>query len=146
MLNFVSNAIEAVGGWFKWKSTGVAQRQSAKRIVAEEDNARRRTCAEINRAVHEGDADKVNAIVNGAIVLIMMVGMVVGVMVSTGCSLAAVPVYVSADREITCTTNEAGRAVMWHVPPLVMEDLLRCKMELEELKKESRIREMTIER
>lgn len=52
------------------------------------------------------------------------------------------PRYVAADRVVTCTTNELGRAVMWHVPPLVMEELLNAKLELEEIKHENKVKEI----
>lgn len=52
------------------------------------------------------------------------------------------PRYVAADRVVTCTTNELGQAVMWHVPPLVMEELLNAKLELEEVKHENKVKEI----
>lgn len=50
--------------------------------------------------------------------------------------------YVAADRVVTCTTNGFGQAVMWHVPPLVMEELLNAKLELEEAKHENKVKEI----
>lgn len=58
-----------------------------------------------------------------------------------GC-ISEKPRYVTADRVVTCTTNELGQAVMWHVPPLVMEELLNAKLELEEVKHENKVKEI----
>ena len=59
-----------------------------------------------------------------------------------GCFSAPKPQYVAADREVRFVTNSMGRAV-WEVPPLVMEDLLNAKVELGEIKKEQKIKEIT---
>ena len=145
MLEFLSNALGAIGNFFKWKSSGVAQRRAAKRIVSEEEELRRERREDLNRAVHEGDAAKVNAIARGVLILVAMLSMMAVLSLVAGCIAPEPPhtVYVAADREITCTTNAQGRAVMWHVPPLVMEDLLNSKVELDEMKRENKIKEST---
>jgi hypothetical protein len=142
-MELISNILGAIGNFFKWKSSGVAQRRAAKKMVSEEEELRRERREAVNRAVHEGDADRVNEIASGVLVLVAMLGMM-GIVTMMGC-VATKPqaVYVAADRMITCTTNEEGRAVMWHVPPLVMEDLLNSKVELDEMKRENKIKEMT---
>jgi hypothetical protein len=143
MMELISNILGAIGNFFKWKSSGVAQRNAAKKMVSEEEELRRERHEAVNRAVHEGDADRVNAIASGVLVLVAMLGMM-GIVAMMGCvSTKPQTVYVAADRVITCTTNEEGRAVMWHVPPLVMEDLLNSKVELDELKRENKIKEIT---
>jgi len=144
MLEFLSNALGAIGNFFKWKSSGVAQRRAAKKMVSEEEELRRERREAVNRAVHRGDVDKVNAIASGALILMAMLGMM-GIVSMMGCVAPKKPqtVYVAADRVITCTTNAQGRAVMWHVPPLVMEELLNSKVELDELKRENKIKEIT---
>lgn len=144
MMELISNILGAIGNFFKWKSSGVAQRSAAKKIVSEEEELRRERREALNRAVHEGDAAKVNAIASGVLILMAMLGMM-GIVAMMGCVAPKKPqaVYVAADREIACTTNAQGRAVMWHVPPLVMEDLLNSKVELDELKRENKIKEIT---
>ena len=144
MIEFISNILGAIGNFFKWKSSGVAQRNAAKKMVSEEEELRREKREVVNRAVHTGDVDRVNAIASGALILMAMLGMM-GIVAMMGCVSPKKPqtVYVAADRVITCTTNEEGRAVMWHVPPLVMEDLLNSKVELDEMKKENKIKEIT---
>lgn len=144
MMELISNILGAIGNFFKWKSSGVAQRNAAKKMVSEEEELRRERREAVNRAVHEGDAAKVNAIASGALILMAMLGMM-GIVAMMGCVAPKKPqaVYVAADRVITCTTNEEGRAVMWHVPPLVMEDLLNSKVELDEIKRENKIKEIT---
>lgn len=144
MMELIANICGAIGNFFKWKSSGVAQRRAAKKMVSEEEELRRERREALNRAVHEGDAAKVNAIASGALILMAMLGMM-GIVAMMGCVAPKEPqaVYVAADRVITCTTNEEGRAVMWHVPPLVMEELLNSKLELEEIKRENKIKEIT---
>lgn len=144
MKELIINICGAIGDFFKWKSSGVAQRSAAKRIVSEEEELRRERREAVNRAVHEGNAEKVNAIASGVLILMAMLGMM-SVVSIIGCASPKPPqaVYVAADREITCTTNLQGKAVMWHVPPLVMEDLLNSKVELDEMKRENKIKEMT---
>ena len=144
MIEFISNILGAIGNFFKWKSSGVAQRRAAKKMVSEEEEIRRERREAVNRAVHEGDADRVNAIASGALILMAMLGMM-GIVAMMGCVSPKMPqtVYVAADRMITCSTNGQGQAVMWHVPPLVMEELLNSKLELEEIKHENKIKEIT---
>ena len=144
MMELIANICGAFGNFFKWKSSGVAQRRAAKKMVSEEEELRRERREALNRAVHEGDAAKVNAIASGVLILMAMLGMM-GIVAMMGCVAPKKPqtVYVAADRVITCTTNGEGRAVMWHVPPLVMEDLLNSKVELDEMKRENKIKEIT---
>ena len=52
------------------------------------------------------------------------------------------PRYVAADRVVTCVTNETGAVEYWRVPPLVMEELLNAKLELEEAKHENKVKEI----
>ena len=144
MMELIANICGAIGNFFKWRSSGVAQRRAAKKMVSEEEELRREKREAVNRAVHEGDAAKVNAIANGVLILVAMLGMM-GIVAMMGCVSPKMPqtVYVAADRMITCSTNAQGQAVMWHVPPLVMEELLNSKLELEEIKHENKIKEIT---
>lgn len=144
MKELIANICGAIGNFFKWKSSGVEQKREAKKMVSEEEELRRERREAVNRAVHEGDADRVNAIASGASIFMAMLG-TMSIVSMIGCASPKKPkaVYVAADRVITCTTNEHGRAVMWHVPPLVMEDLLNSKVELDEMKHENKIKEIT---
>ena len=101
------------------------------------DPAAKRRRAEINRAVHEGDDDTVNRIVNG-----LCVAACVSLALVAGCA-SPEPAYVAADRHVTCVTNATGAVEYWRVPPLVMEELLNAKVELGELKKELKVKEIT---
>lgn len=138
ILDLISNAFGAVKGWFDFKNSGVGQRKAAENMVKNAEDAAKKRKAEINKAVHEGDAAAVNRIVNG---LALLWAMVVAASV-LGCAAPA-PKYVAADREVTCVTNETGAVEYWRVPPLVMEDLLNAKVELGELKQELKIKEIT---
>ena len=138
ILDLISNAFGAVKGWFDFKNSGVGQRKAAEGIVKNAEDAAKKRRAEINKAVHTGDAATVNRIVNGfAILWAMLVAASV-----LGCAAPA-PKYVAADREVTCVTNETGAVEYWRVPPLVMEELLNAKVELGELKQELKIKEIT---
>lgn len=134
----ISNVAGIFANWFRWKSSGVSQRLEAEGIVERDENAAAKRRAEVNRACHEGDAAAVNRFLNECLAMACGLGFM------AGCFSAkpAAPQYVAADRKVTCTTNEMGRAVMWHVPPLVMEDLLNARLELDDLKKESKIKEI----
>lgn len=69
LLDFLSNALGSLSHWFRWKSSPVAQHDGAEaRVSAEEAKALDRR-AEVNRAVHGGDEDAVNRIVNGLALL-----------------------------------------------------------------------------
>ena len=140
VLDLVANALGAVKGWFDWKNSGVGQRKAAEGMVRGAAAAERKRRAEINRAVHEGDAATVNRIVNGLALLWAMV--LAAAIFAAGC-VADGPKYVAADREVTCVTNATGAVEYWRVPPLVMEDLLNAKVELGELKQELKVKEIT---
>ena len=143
ILELISNAIGAVSNLFKWKSSGVAQREAAEGIVQKSEDAAAKRKAEINRACHEGDAETVNRIVNGCgMAFLVAAFLFADACIVCGCFSASTPQYVAADREVRFVTNSMGRAV-WEVPPLVMEDLLNAKVELGEIKKEQKIKEIT---
>lgn len=144
MLEFLSNALGAFGNFFKWKSSGVAQYDAAEKRVSEREASASARKAAVNRAVHEGDADAVNRIIGGFAILFAMVLFVAILDFCCGCLTSRPQTqYIAADRVVTCTTNENGRAVMWHVPPLVMEELLNSKLELEEIKHQNKVKEIT---
>ena len=136
ILELIANAAGAVSNWFRWKSSGVAQREAAEGIVERDEAATAKRKAEVNRACHEGDAGFVNRILNSAAAVALASLCVVG------CASAIKPQYVASDREVRFVTNSMGRAV-FEVPPLVMEELLNAKLELGELKKENKIKEIT---
>jgi hypothetical protein len=137
ILELIANAAGAVSNWFKWKSSGVAQREAAEGIVEKSEDAAAKRRAEVNRACHEGDASFVNRILNSAAAVALASLCVVG------CASAIKPQYVAADRDVTCVTNSMGKVEYWKVPPLVMEELLNAKLELGDLKKENKIKEIT---
>ena len=140
----ISNALGVVSNWFKWKSSSVAQREAAEGIVQKSEDAAAKRKAEINRACHEGDADVVNRIVNGCgMAFFVAAFLFADACLVCGCFSAPKPQYVAADREVTCVTNATGKVEYWKVPPLVMEELLSAKVELGEMKKESKIKEIT---
>ena len=138
ILELISNAFGVAKEWLGFKNSGVGQRKAAENMVKDAEDAAKKRKAEINKAVHEGDAATVNQIVNGfAILWAMLVAASV-----LGCAAPA-PKYVAADREVTCVMNETGAVEYWRVPPLVMEELLNAKVELGELKNELKVKEIT---
>lgn len=143
MLEFLSNALGAFGNFFKWKASPVAQHDAAEKRVSEREASVSARKAAVNHAVHEGDADAVNSIIGGFAILFAMALFAAMLDLCCGCSTTAPqPRYVAADRVVTCTTNENGQAVMWHVPPLVMEELLNSRLELEEIKHQNKVKEI----
>lgn len=137
ILELIANAAGAVSNWFKWKSSGVAQRDAAEDIVQKSEDAAAQRRSEVNHACHEGDAGFVNRILNSSAAFALASLCVVG------CASATKPQYVAADREVTCVTNAMGKVEYWKVPPLVMEELLNAKLELGEIKKENKVKEIT---
>ena len=144
MLELISNALGAFSNWFRWKSSGVAQHDEAEKRVSKQEAADLERRSAVNHAVHEGDEKAVNRIVNGFAILFAMVLFTAILDSCCGCLTSGPQTqYIAADRVVTCTTNESGRAVMWHVPPLVMEELLNSKLELKEIKHQNKVKEIT---
>lgn len=144
ILELIANAAGAVSNWFKWKSSGVAQREAAEGIVQKSEDSIAKRRAEVNRACHEGDAETVNRLVNGCgMAFFVAAFLFADACFVCGCFSAPKPQYVAADREVTCVTNAIGKVEYWKVPPLVMEELLNAKLELGELKKENKVKEIT---
>lgn len=142
ILELISNAVGAVKGWFDWKTSHVKQRTDAEAIVKRDERAAQNRRAEVNRAVHTGDEAKVNRLVNGLALLWALVLFASLLSCAAGCR-SPEPRYVAADRVVTCVTNETGDVLYWRVPPLVMEELLNSKLELEEMKHETKVKEIT---
>ena len=138
ILDLISNSVGAVKEWLGWKNSGVGQRKAAEGMVKDAEDAAKKRKAKINKAVHEGDAETVNQIVNAAIAACAAIACALAL----GCT-SPTPKYVAADREVTCVTNETGAVEYWRVPPLVMEELLNAKVELGELKNELKVKEIT---
>ena len=136
VMQLISSALDTLTGWFGWKSTSVEQFRTARSMVESDERKAAARKARVNKAVHEGDSKYVNSVVNGALAFVALCA------VAAGCSTPA-PVYVAADREVTCVTNAAGKVEYWKVPPVVMEELLNARLELGELKKESKVKEIT---
>lgn len=137
----IANVAGIFSNLFRWKSSGVAQRKAAQGLVEQSETDARARRAEINRAVHGGDAAAVNRLVSSCGAAAFVAG-VLFIGAAGGCaSRAPAPVYVAADRRVEAVTNAAGTAG-WFVPNLVMEDLLSAKVELGELKKELKIKEI----
>ena len=144
MMKLISNVLGAFSNWFMWKSSGVAQHDAAEKRVSKQEAADLERRSAVNHAVHEGDEKAVNRIVNGFAILFAMVLFTAILDFCCGCLTSRQQMqYIAADREVTCTTNENGRAVMWHVPPLVMEELLNSKLELKEIKHQNKVKEIT---
>lgn len=141
VLEMLANALGVASNFFRWKSSGVAQHDAAEQRVLEKEAAVRDSRAEVNRAVHTGDVDAVNRIVNGLALLWVIVLSASLLSCTAGCR-APEPRYVAADRVVTCVTNESGTVEYWRVPPLVMEELLNAKLELEEVKHENKVKEI----
>lgn len=143
MMELISNVLGVLSNWFRWKSSGVAQHDAAEKRVFQQEAAVLERMSAVNRAVHEADEKAVNRIVNGFAILFAMVLFAAIFDFCCGCYTQRPQTqYIAADRIVTCTTNESGRAVMWHVPPLVMEELLNSKLELEEIKHQNKVKEI----
>lgn len=142
ILELITNALGTVSNWFKWKSSPVKQHTDAEAVVKRDERAAQNRRAEVNRAVHTGDEAKVNRIVNGLALLWALMLSASLLSCACGCRTPE-PRYVAADRVVTCVTNETGAVLYWRVPPLVMEELLNSKLELEEMKHQNKVKEIT---
>lgn len=69
ILELISNAFGVAKEWLGFKNSGVGQRKAAEGMVKSAEDAAKKRRAEINKAVHEGDAATVNRIVNGLAIL-----------------------------------------------------------------------------
>ncbi len=127
MIGGVGNAI---GAFFKWKSTKNNETRDAEGDVAKARESKEAAYEELNAAVWGGDEQKVNAMLRGCVAGIFAASACWAV----GCSSAKPQaVVVSADRWVYAVTNAEGKVDHWRVPPAVMEELVQQRQRVKAL-------------
>lgn len=142
IIKFLGGIASAVGAFFQYKNSPVKQREATKEAYEDEERAFAEHRAEVNRAVHEGDVDKINSLIAKSVCFCL-----ISATLLTGCFSGKTIEYkvlrVPSDRYVTVETNAVGMVQYYKVPPSVMEDLLMYKHKAELLEKELKINERT---
>lgn len=136
LLSFLSSIGSAIGGWFNWKSSPVAQRRAAEEDIAKRDAEIKAATDEIKDAVYSADDTKLNEIVSRLMKPILIISIALTSLV--GCISKTETVYIPTDRKIESCINSLGISCK-AVPDAVMVEMLEKIQELEELKREMKI-------
>lgn len=136
LLSFLSSIGSAIGGWFNWKSSPVAQRRAAEEDIAKRDAEIKAATDEIKDAVYSADDTKLNEIVSRLMKQVLIISIALTSLV--GCISKTETVYIPTDRKIESCINSLGISCK-AVPDAVMVEMLEKIQELEELKREMKI-------
>lgn len=136
LLSFLSSIGSAIGGWFNWKSSPVAQRRAAEEDIAKRDAEIKAATDEIKDAVYSADDTKLNEIVSRLMKPVLIISIALTSLV--GCISNPETVYIPTDRKIESCINSLGISCK-AVPDAVMVEMLEKIQELEELKREMKI-------
>lgn len=136
LLSFLSSIGSAIGGWFNWKSSPVAQRRAAEEDIAKRDAEIKAATDEIKDAVYSADDTKLNEIVSRLMKPVLIISIALTSLV--GCISKTETVYIPTDRKIESCVNSLGISCK-AVPDAVMVEMLERIQELEELKREMKI-------
>ena len=136
LLSFLSSIGSAIGGWFNWKSSPVAQRRAAEEDIAKRDAQIKAATDEIKDAVYSADDTKLNEIVSRLMKPVLIISIALTSLV--GCVSKTETVYIPTDRKIESCINSLGISCK-AVPDAVMVEILEKIQELEELKREMKV-------
>lgn len=136
MLKLITSLLAAVGGFFAWKSSASKQYSDARKSVEKDMKKREEDKQTVRDAVYGGDENRVNAMLNPAIAVLVGVCLLCG-----GCFTTTKVVRVTEDRYVSCVKGDDGKVLYWKVPPAIMVELLDAKYELEQYKKDKQINE-----
>ena len=136
LLSFLSSIGSAIGGWFNWKSSPVAQRRAAEEDIAKRDAEIKAATDEIKDAVYSADDTKLNEIVSRLMKPVLIISIAFTSLV--GCISKTETVYIPTDRKIESCINSLGISCK-AVPDAVMVEMLEKIQELEELRREMKI-------
>lgn len=136
LLSFLSSIGSAIGGWFNWKSSPVAQRRAAEEDIAKRDAEIKAATDEIKDAVYSADDTKLNEIVSRLMKPVLIISIALTSLV--GCISKTETVYIPTDRKIESCVNSLGISCK-AVPDAVMVEMLEKIQELEELKREMKV-------
>lgn len=136
LLSFLSSIGSAIGGWFNWKSSPVAQRRAAEEDIAKRDAEIKAATDEIKDAVYSADDTKLNEIVSRLMKPVLIISIALTSLV--GCVSKTETVYIPTNRKIESCINSLGISCK-AVPDAVMVEMLEKIQELEELKREMKV-------
>ncbi|MBO7309061.1 MAG: hypothetical protein J6V38_05455 [Kiritimatiellae bacterium] len=136
LLSFLSSIGSAIGGWFNWKNSPVAQRRAAEEDIAKRDAEVKAATDEIKDAVYSADDTKLNEIVSRLMKPVLIISIALTSLV--GCISKTETVYIPTDRKIESCVNSLGISCK-AVPDAVMVEMLEKIQELEELRREMKI-------
>ena len=136
LLSFLSSIGTAIGGWFNWKSSPVAQRRAAEEDIAKRESEIKAATDDIKNAVYFADDTKLNEIVSRLMNPVLIISIVLTSLV--GCISKTETVYIPTDRKIESCINSLGISCK-AVPDAVMVEMLEKIQELEELKREMKV-------
>lgn len=136
LLSFLSSIGSAIGGWFNWKSSPVAQRRAAEEDIAKREAEIKTATDEIKDAVYSADDTKLNEIVSRLMNPVLIISIALTSLV--GCISKTETVYIPTDRKIESCVNSLGISCK-AVPDAVMVEMLEKIQELEELKREMKV-------
>ena len=136
LLSFLSSIGSAIGGWFNWKSSPVAQRRAAEEDIAKRDAEIKAATDDIKDAVYSADDKKLNEIVSRLMKSVLIISIALTSLV--GCISKTETVYIPTDRRIESCINSLGISCK-AVPDAVMVEMLEKIQELEELKRETKV-------
>ena len=136
LLSFLSSIGSAIGGWFNWKSSPVAQRRAAEEDIAKRDAEIKAATDDIKDAVYSADDKKLNEIVSRLMKSVLIISIALTSLV--GCISKTETIYIPTDRRIESCINSLGISCK-AVPDAVMVEMLEKIQELEELKRETKV-------
>lgn len=136
LLAFLSSIGSAIGGWFNWKSSPVAQRRAAEEDIAKREAEIKAATDDIKNAVYSADDTKLNEIVSRLMNPVLIISITLTSLV--GCISKTETVYIPTDRKIESCINSLGISCK-AVPDAVMVEMLEKIQELEELKREMKV-------
>ena len=136
LLSFLSSIGSAIGGWFNWKSSPVAQRRAAEEDITKREAEIKAATDDIKNAVYSADDTKLNEIVSRLMNPVLIISIVLTSLV--GCISKTETVYIPTDRKIESCINSLGISCK-AVPDAVMVEMLEKIQKLEELKREMKV-------
>lgn len=136
IMKLITAIFTAIGGFFNWKASPSKQYSDARKSVEKDMKKREDDRQAVRDAVYGGDENRVNAMLNPAIAVLVGVCLLCG-----GCFTTTKVVRVTEDRYVSCVKGDDGKVLYWKVPPAIMVELLDAKCELEQYKKDKQINE-----
>lgn len=121
----------AIGAFFTYKNSSMGQRSSATSDFEKTEAAKKAAKSAVKSAVYSGDVSKINSMLSVTLVAMMITG-------CSGC-FSKPPVVVPSTRYVEAVMTPKGTVDYYKVPPVILEELLNTKIELEYTQRELEI-------